>query len=71
MEEIKKTKELNASFNNKLLVSNLNDINSTKQRLTQSKIELQRNVNEASKVKSATVQVSVCCCLVVFRSQFE
>lgn len=48
---MKKTKELNSTFNNKTLNQNIQDINATKQHFTQSRTEFQRNINETIKLK--------------------
>jgi hypothetical protein len=48
---MRKTKELNTTFNNKTLNQNIQDINATKQRFTQSRTDFQRNINETIKLK--------------------
>ncbi len=58
LEEIKKTKELNLSYNNKDLNQNIQEISKIKQKLTHSKTELQRNYNECSKLKNHVTQVN-------------
>jgi recombination DNA repair RAD52 pathway protein len=57
LEEVRKIKELNSAFSNKLLNQNIQEIATVKQKLTQSRTELQRNCNEAVKLKGLIAQV--------------
>ena len=57
MEDIRKTKEINSTFNSKLLHQNIQEIVSVKQKLAQSRTELQQNCNEAKKLKDHIAQV--------------
>ena len=57
MEEVRKIKELNSTFSSKALHSNIQEIISVKQKLTQSRTEHQRNVNETTKLKDQISQV--------------
>ena len=54
---MKKTKELNLTFTSRGLHQNIQDINTLKQKLKQSKTDLQRNFNEASSLKDQIGQV--------------
>ena len=58
MEEIRKIKELNSTFSSKALNQNIQDILSVKQKLTQTRTEHQRNLNETGKLKDQITQVS-------------
>jgi hypothetical protein len=58
LEEMRKMKELNSAFNNKSLYQNIQDITMVKQKLNQSRTELQRNFNETSKLKEQITSVS-------------
>ena len=49
---MKKTKELNLTYNNKGLQENIQEILTTKQKLTQTKTEVQHNLNETIKLKN-------------------
>ena len=51
-DEMKKTKELNLTYNNKGLQENIQEILTTKQKLTQTKTEVQHNLNETIKLKN-------------------
>lgn len=48
---MKKTKELNLTYNSRGLHQNIQDIITLKQKLKQSRTEMQRNFNEATKLK--------------------
>jgi hypothetical protein len=54
---MKKTKELNLTFTSRGLHQNIQDIITLKQKLKQSKTDLQRNFNEASSLKDQIGQV--------------
>ena len=54
---MKKTKELNLTFTSRGLHQNIQDIITLKQKLNQSKTDLQRNFNEASSLKDQIGQV--------------
>lgn len=55
---MKKTKELNLTYNNKDLQENIKEIMATSQKLTQTKTEVQHNVNEIVKLKTNIQQES-------------
>jgi len=55
---MKKTKELNLTFTSRGLHQNIQDIITLKQKLKQSKTDLQRNFNEASSLKDQIGQVN-------------
>jgi hypothetical protein len=55
-EEMKKTKEVNLTFNNKGLQENIQRILATTQRVSQSKIEVQHNLNSIVKLKAHVQQ---------------
>ena len=57
LEEIRKTKELNSTFTSKSLHQNIQEIATVKQKLTQTRTELQRNVNETKNLKDQIGQV--------------
>lgn len=54
---MRKTKELNSTFTSKSLYQNIQDLASVKQKLTQSRTEFQRNVNETIKLKEQIAYV--------------
>ena len=54
---MRKTKELNSTFSSKALHQNIQDIIVTKQKLIQSRTDLQRNCNENAKLKEQIGQV--------------
>lgn len=58
MEEIRKIKEINSTFSSKALNQNIQDIIWVKQKLTQTRTEHQRNLNETAKLKDQITQVN-------------
>ena len=56
---MKKTKELNLTFNSRGLHQNIQDIITLKQKLKQSRTEMQRNFNEANNLKGQISQVHI------------
>jgi hypothetical protein len=58
---MRKTKDLNATFNCKAIQQNIQDITSIKQRLTQTRTDFQRNSNETNRLKENLSQVFFCC----------
>ena len=54
---MKKTKEMNLTYNSKDLQENIKEIMATSQRLTQTRTEVQHNMNEIVKLKNNIQQV--------------
>lgn len=55
---MRKIKELNSTFSSKALYQNIQEIVTIKQKLTQTRTEHQRNLNETSKLKDQISQVN-------------
>ena len=64
---MKKIKELNVTFTSRALHQNIQDIITLKQKLKQSKTDMQRNLNETNKLKGQISQVFQAIKLILFQ----